>query len=933
MNITTKNTSLTSLHCTSFNSEHGCEQSAWHDCGYAWLQLAPIYLFVVVWIGVGAIILWKEGSITNVFELDASKVHDRVVQGIAIALAQRKYDSEHQERFQRYVRLCAMCAEWPSFTLTPLAIAFKFTGTPWFVNVLAFYLNFVDEDWNVALTLISILVVIVLRQLRCRDEVVLERYVYPTVFDLFYIPIASTLLRMGTCPPDYQHTVLPGGITCDCVDHFGIFWAIGFIGFIALYWSALQYKMYIEPQGKTIDFHFQPSFQFVTVMARTLDPIAAILVDTMDSSRGGAMVIVFVLLIVSTLLLIYSYKSQPCIGSGRVPNNLRVVTFSSAIYTALIVLGVLMCQGSLTDLYYLIIPLPLIWIVSWHVNSKRADCYHIPGVAIHHLLEHSSEQAQTVGAIAALHMDPQNVHHRYYHRIIVQLEKLAMSSTPHCRLYAIRTLWFCHIESGVKIQEIVGKKNPINKSFWCKDSRNPSRLSFKSIVRRRSSLMDVVIAAKRRTEISSHPWDAFMNGNPDGSLSSSWLQRIVVHESRRLSNIDNKSKSQPQYHIMTIDGKNWLSQTQLPSEALGCLKRLFRNAMDVLLESSVLEDHILMEESSKFLLQWFRSGYLQLSPAQFLQLLTTICAGKWTKTMIDAAHSLFIATNNDALPVSLWLEHPFHFNLFTSTLAHKSSVTVMKCAQVIAKVLEEAEKVDSVNLFMLVTPPSTSRIHVAFHAWPNSYTVSEPLERVILSLQHLEIQQKPVDPKKLKLVETVARASAIFKSFRRENSKCLILPEPSKAILNSTEISQTITQSNRDSSFQTEPKKQLNAAVLKVMASTKKGSYRKASGVTPLRNKLTKINGGTPTHKLIFAPPVLIREVERRRNQRARLKECLERANEIKQRIKVHKYTDSYTISVEQHSRQAIIDQVRTTYAESDKAMVDDYLNTRLHII
>ena len=60
-----------------------------------------------------------------------------------------------------------------------------------------------------------------------------------------------------------------------------------------------------------------------------------------------------------------------------------------------------------------------------------------------------STQGKLVGTIAALHVDAVRVRHRDHDAIMSQLlkiAKLARSGELLCRAYAIRNLWFCHIE-------------------------------------------------------------------------------------------------------------------------------------------------------------------------------------------------------------------------------------------------------------------------------------------------------------------------------------------------------------------------------------------------------------------------------------------------------------------------------------------------------
>ncbi|OQR99481.1 hypothetical protein ACHHYP_06017 [Achlya hypogyna] len=128
-----------------------CYKADWKACGYAWLNVAPVGLFAAVWVGFGITLLRHHGFLLGLFQVDASSIHDRIAQGIAIALSQRKFGSVRQRQLQRYLKLCAMCSEWPTYTFTPLSIAFKVSGTPPIIDSLLFSLNFTNERWNLGL--------------------------------------------------------------------------------------------------------------------------------------------------------------------------------------------------------------------------------------------------------------------------------------------------------------------------------------------------------------------------------------------------------------------------------------------------------------------------------------------------------------------------------------------------------------------------------------------------------------------------------------------------------------------------------------------------------------------------------------------------------------------------------------------------------------
>ncbi|KDO18802.1 hypothetical protein SPRG_15889 [Saprolegnia parasitica CBS 223.65] len=245
-----------------------CAVHHWDDCGYGWLRLAPIFLCLCLWVLLGVGMLRRHAALHGLFRSDAARVHEPIAQGVAIALSQRTYRSLRQQRFQRAVRLLAMWVEAAEFILAPLELAFRVTGHLHALETIYSSIQFAGEAGNVAMTLFGGIAMLVFHPFKpC--HIFLERIVHPLALDLLYIPMVATFLRLGTCPVDVEHVALPGGIVCDCVDHFGYFWALGLISFVLLYCGALHHKMHVEPRATTMDFRFQPSYQFFIVMART----------------------------------------------------------------------------------------------------------------------------------------------------------------------------------------------------------------------------------------------------------------------------------------------------------------------------------------------------------------------------------------------------------------------------------------------------------------------------------------------------------------------------------------------------------------------------------------------------------------------------------------------------------------------------------------
>ncbi|OQS00746.1 hypothetical protein ACHHYP_02822 [Achlya hypogyna] len=512
-------------HVQPFGASLHITHHRWFQC---WLTYVPILLLITYWLAYGLYMLQRDAPLARLLQFDVSRIHDPVAQGIAIALSQRKNSSERRSNLQHNMKLCAMWAEWPSLTYAPLAVAFKVAKTDGFVRPAIFSFNF-NDLYNVAtgFQLGRIVIIKFWKRAPARlGRMLVRQSIYPITFDVLYIPITSTLLRVAICPNGDDRIVFLASTSCDCVDRYGVVWAVGSFGFILIYSCAVYYKMYIEPLATTMDFRFETSFQITMVMARTrykglpqkscvVNPLLSLLADSVGLESHGHLAIPMTLAFLGSLtfLLITAYKMQPCIGSGRIANNIRVLSFSSSSYTTLCVLGFLVSQSSITNLYVALSPLPIVWATAWSVNDRRARLFHIPRLTILELLQERATQAKTVGAIAALHANPVSIPEVDHEAIVSLLHKtvrLARTGELHCRLYAARLLWFCHIESFRKAKTVVGEcgdDDALPPKLWFKDLHFYGRTASQKpgLTKSRDMLQQLKHVKIRRIEVIGGP--------------------------------------------------------------------------------------------------------------------------------------------------------------------------------------------------------------------------------------------------------------------------------------------------------------------------------------------------------------------------------------------------------------------------------------------
>ncbi|RHY58017.1 hypothetical protein DYB38_001340, partial [Aphanomyces astaci] len=561
-------------------------------------------------------------------------------------------------------------------------------------------------------------------------DAILKKALYPITFDLFFIPTTTLLARIGTCPEGFAHIALASGATCECVDQFGGFWAIGFGGFVLLYCSAMYYKMHIEPHGTTMDFRFQTSFQIMMAMARTVNPIVSILVVLLNVHiyPARATPIACAFLIMVTYLLVYSYKTQPVI-SGRIPNNIRVVSFSSSVYSSVCVFLFCVTGTSISSLYYSLVPLPVVWLVAWTINDRRAKLFYIPYRPIVDLLVMPEARPQLAGVIAALYADPMKIRSDDYLLIVTRLYSIARSSDaePQSRTHALRTLWFLHCKAKGQFGEPEDEMQALPPKLWLKDRENPDRVQWTKAGMAKSELL-----SSKQTQVKIARIDHL-----SASIRPPKLRSFAMPISARSSSVVATTV----FGVIRIREKQWLSRNEDPVDAVQHCDELFRLAKDVMVTCTVVADKSAMFEAAMYLLQLYQARYLRLHKATYVRIVSSLCATDHTKIAIDAVHTLYKLVLDAVLPPELWLRTSSSLDLLLCALDHPSTVTVAKCVIVAKAILMAAESESRTNLFALLTPASIARLRCAFLDYHANYQISTTLEDICAGLHRMELQR------------------------------------------------------------------------------------------------------------------------------------------------------------------------------------------------
>ncbi|KDO24726.1 hypothetical protein SPRG_10260 [Saprolegnia parasitica CBS 223.65] len=798
-------------------------------------------------------------------------------------MSQRLSSSARRPVFQRNMKLVGMMLELPSLLLAPLSLAFEAAGMHNVVEEWLAHLPMQTEIINLGIAATCGVLILFLRFRSASShfcEELLHEYVYPITLDVLYIPLMFTFLRLTTCPDDMRYRIaLPGGVTCQCVDWFGLYSSVGLAGFVLMYAGALRFKIYIEPLSTSMDFEFQSGYQIIMVMARTIDPLVAMLVNSLDVKThvGQAVCILLAYLAVMLLLLVYSYKTQPCIGSGRVPNNIRVLSFSCAIYATLCGLMYLAAGGPHDNLYYELAALPVVGILAWVINGRRARHFHIPDVSILTLLESPQPQVRVVGAIAAFYVDAAKLHPLDHEGILTRLRELASSdSHPLCRTYAIQTLWFCHIAGLRKNKRVIGELSEalvMPHKLWLKDKTNNDRPLPRHMQVHRGGAH--AKAPEKRIKV------ARINDIQVVTPTTVTAPKPVSHKSlkRRRSSVSASILAPSPCPIVRIRDKPWLSITQSQDTAADNMQDLYQRSLEVLLQNIGVDGA--QETIALFLLQCYKARYWHLSKVVFLHVLAALCASTEAKFVIDAIHTAHSTCVSAVLPPSLWLRHPSAFHQLVLGLRQPSLVTVTKCAHVVAEILTAATTEANANTMEMLSQDAIAAIHAAFWLWHGSYKVSLLLERICMSLHALEAQAQKKrissadkSPRQTFLnrlrgngtyLPTSIRALVVLSKQSSKVSQRRSVVDPTVATVSPLEPSQVQPPTTPVPSMH---RARTKRSILQVI---------KRSRVLPEAPRISMVSR---VKVLNFVTPAILTEIERRQALRSQFESALSRASD-----------------------------------------------------
>ncbi|EQC25565.1 hypothetical protein SDRG_16583 [Saprolegnia diclina VS20] len=477
--------------CSSEDGSGACSRTQWTACGLDFLHFAlPLTAWGLFLSLTVAFVLytrmWEE------FRLQIDDLHDIPAQALGIVAARQKHIvlGRKIKDPRRLLTLAAMWAELPGFSYLPLQLLhYDFTGT------LAFPTSSATEVYRAALLTGLFLFLMLTTCVRLRCVLVLRaKVLLPCLYDALYLVYMYAILGILSCAEPLDGFVVAGA-TCACGDRVWPTAGAGALVFSLFYLTALVYKVQLTDEVFATQFRYQTSFSSLMTMTRTaccLQYMTATLLLSRDSGVHKTSInLIFGCVngFIMACLLRYNYRYQPCLGSGRFPNSLRSLSFSTSCYVSyVLVLVELIAPSNGTKTVVVGIACacyPLIAVILWRVNSKRANYFHIPSLPLVELLSHSNYRVRTVAVVSVVLEDHTKWRAQQLLHIVTLLQQclLVPAGVEGGLLvaYTCQALWHLDNVHCLPHQSLEDSPPFVPKGLWL--GRDP-------VERRRSSIYD-----------------------------------------------------------------------------------------------------------------------------------------------------------------------------------------------------------------------------------------------------------------------------------------------------------------------------------------------------------------------------------------------------------------------------------------------------------
>ena len=443
-------------------------------------------------------------------------------------------------------------------------------------------------------------------------------------------------------------------------------------------------------------------------------------------------------------LLVYSYKFQPCLGSGLIPNNIRVMSFSSSTYVGIITF--IQLVAPFEDAVYCLVPLPLLWIVAWVVNSRRALHYHVPRCSISELLKSDREHVRLVGTMASLHIKTYQISVEEQHEIIKTLQLILNNpdEEPMIRIHAAQTLWHARCHRLTQSDQLLDQSCEriellcITPDMWIED--HDSTIYKQRISRLKSIHTDTqkiqassMHQTKKRNRIMS-----FTQVAPTPVASPTKRRSSVVHSSEAAVDFKAIAKELEKLKGTTATTPEKLQDSQPIKELLVQNQRLVDIMLDILFCATATGSA--NTEAARLLLDLLRAGYLKLSVTSYLEMLPYLCSYKDDPgLMMDAVVTLrsLLLKRWELLPEHFWSRH-YHLSSYISVaLLSESAKTVMYCVDCLASILNHLIAVKRKQAIFLPVE-LVENIFIALKDLERPYSCVLAIEDLVRLLQKLD---------------------------------------------------------------------------------------------------------------------------------------------------------------------------------------------------
>ncbi|KAH9051777.1 hypothetical protein Ae201684P_020232 [Aphanomyces euteiches] len=314
----------------------------------------------------------------------------------------------------------------------------------------------------------------------------LQKVILPLAYDTGFTTFTYAIIDIGACSNKMDELNFAGGSSCADPKVYWYFALIAVISFGILFWRTLLYKMHFSDQVFAVRFRFQTSYYSLMTFCRTACCLLFIttqkLILYVDDKlvylvTGVANFIIFY------LLFRYNYKNQPCLGVGKLLNNLRSLSFATSCYfsTYLVIISLVnivaekskrnaIAESQWVWSWIVCGIYPFFGVTVWYINGRRAQTFEIPDMTLEQALAHPNGRIKAVAAVS-LTLENQSEWTDEYRSKLVRLLYGNLYESVHSEqgmtlVYTCQAMWTLWFKYFTMAEVVLESTNCLPLGLW-----------------------------------------------------------------------------------------------------------------------------------------------------------------------------------------------------------------------------------------------------------------------------------------------------------------------------------------------------------------------------------------------------------------------------------------------------------------------------------